>query len=740
MEFLRKINRPVPVFGTEGRIRRSGRITGWIVIIGLVWFLGWGMALNAAPLVIQQHDISLHLKLNSHEIQAVDRLKITPPNMPDATVILNKKFKVQKVYMEGKEITFKILKKVKAEDVGLIGVSEDNDYYARAQGIRFEIPDALHKRTELNIEITYRGEMYDTVSTSEFSRTTVKDQTIGIVGEEGVFLTPAGIYYPTVPEGMPIFRVSVALPSPYECVTEGRRTQRIESKDSIWTVWEGEHPSDGINVEAGKYVVGEYPHKDLMIYTYLFPADSGLASMYVPMIMEFMDIYEQRIGPYPYKKFALVENFFETGYGMPSWTLLGPNVMKMSFVMAVSLPHEILHNWWGNGVFVDYEQGNWCEGLTTYMANYFVKERESKEAAKEYRQDALREYASYVDKAEDYPLAKFVERHEAGDRAIGYGKSMMVFHGLRMMVGDDSFYEALRRVYAEKLFTKATWADFRTAFEWVKGEDLSWYFNQWVNRAGAPQISLGKVEKTADGPMFKVTAEINQTAPVFRLEVPVVVTTVKEMFRYTFDIDQAKQIVTLDVDSAPLTVAVDPDFDVFRRLDIREMPPTVARVYGDKNLLVVLPSSTTPSLDSAYQEVSKLLTRTGEATTVMDTKLTDKQIQEKSLFLLGSPKENLAFLKLGLSEERFKVSPVGMMIGETKYISPDVAVAVVTNHPMKPEKVVAFLFGMTPEGIKNAGDKLPHYGKYSWVTFKGVERWDRGTWEVTESPLKYTFK
>jgi len=185
---------------------------------------------------------------------------------------------------------------------------------------------------------------------------------------------------------------------------------------------------------------------------------------------------------------------------------------------------------------------------------------------------------------------------------------------------------------------------------------------------------------------------------------------------------------------------VDPDFDVFRRLDIQEMPPTIARVYGDKSLLVVLPSSTTLSLDSAYQEVAKLLTRTGEATTVLDSRLTNEQIKSNSLFLLGSPKENQAFLKLGLTEERFKVSPVGVMIGNTKYVSPDVAVAVVTNHPLKPEKVVAFLFGVTPDGIRNAGNKLPHYGKYSWVTFKGIERWDRGTWEVTESPLKYTFK
>jgi isochorismate hydrolase len=40
-----------------------------------------------------------------------------------------------------------------------------------------------------------------------------------------------------------------------------------------------------------------------------------------------------------------------------------------------SYPHEILHNWWGNGVFVDVQQGNWCEGLTAYLADHLLQEQ-----------------------------------------------------------------------------------------------------------------------------------------------------------------------------------------------------------------------------------------------------------------------------------------------------------------------------------------------------------------------------
>ena len=86
-------------------------------------------------------------------------------------------------------------------------------------------------------------------------------------------------------------------------------------------------------------------------------------------------MYRELVGAYPYSKFAVVENFWESGLGMPSFTLLGPRVIRLPFVWKSSLPHEIAHNWWGNGVFVDMRRGNWSEGLTAYLADHLIKEQ-----------------------------------------------------------------------------------------------------------------------------------------------------------------------------------------------------------------------------------------------------------------------------------------------------------------------------------------------------------------------------
>ena len=177
-------------------------------------------------------------------------------------------------------------------------------------------------------------------------------------------------------------------------------------------------------------------------------------------------MYRSLIGPYPYAKFALVENFWETGYGMPSFTLLGPSVIRFPFILTSSYPHEILHNWWGNSVFVDYGQGNWCEGLTAYLADHLIQEQRGTGAT--YRRNTLQKYRDYVTSGRDFPLTEFRSRHSAATEAVGYGKMLMGAHMLRLKLGDQKFVQFLQRFYREQRGKVATFADFRRVAEGVR--------------------------------------------------------------------------------------------------------------------------------------------------------------------------------------------------------------------------------------------------------------------------------
>ncbi len=103
-----------------------------------------------------------------------------------------------------------------------------------------------------------------------------------------------------------------------------------------------------------------------------------------------------------------------TGFGMPTLTYLGVEVLRLPFIRTTSLGHEVLHNWWGNGVYPDYAQGNWSEGLTTFMADYAYKERESDEAARDMRRGWLRDFAALAP-GQDAPSHELYLAYAWGD-------------------------------------------------------------------------------------------------------------------------------------------------------------------------------------------------------------------------------------------------------------------------------------------------------------------------------------
>ena len=108
----------------------------------------------------------------------------------------------------------------------------------------------------------------------------------------------------------------------------------------------------------------------LRLRTVFAPALGPLAKDYLDSVAGYIARYEAAIGPYPFEGFSVVSSPTPTGFGMPTLTYLGESVLRLPFIRHSSLGHEVLHNWWGNGVYPDYASGNWSEGLTTFMADY----------------------------------------------------------------------------------------------------------------------------------------------------------------------------------------------------------------------------------------------------------------------------------------------------------------------------------------------------------------------------------
>jgi aminopeptidase N len=304
--------------------------------------------------------------------------------------------------------------------------------------------------------------------------------------------------------------------------------------------------------------------------------DEALANKYLETPAQYTEMYRNLIGPYPYSKFALVENFWETGYGMPSFTLLGEQIIRFPFILHSSYPHELLHNWWGNSVYIDFDQGNWCEGLTAYMADHLIAEQRG--IAGQYRRSTLQNYSDYVDADSDFPLSQFISRDSPASSAIGYGKLLMVWDMLREKVGDKAFSRSLQQFYRDNKFKRVSFAEIQKAFESNYDKDLSSFFTQWIERKGAPELLLNIVEVDKNKNVFdlNISLEQLQAEDVFLLDIPLVVYHKNSVTKHRITMDKKKQKFSLTLKEEPLKVQVDPQFNLFRKLHYSEIPPSLS--------------------------------------------------------------------------------------------------------------------------------------------------------------------
>ncbi|MBE9529981.1 MAG: hypothetical protein IMF00_01805, partial [Proteobacteria bacterium] len=292
------------------------------------------------------------------------------------------------------------------------------------------------------------------------------------IDKENVFLMDN--WYPR-PNVLVEYDLAVTLPENFIATSESESVTIQKHGKTKTFDFKFNHPLDSLHLAAStRYVLKKDQYNNISIESYFFKEDAQLADTYIAYIKKYLAMYESMLTSYPYKRFAIVENMFPTGFSMPTFSLLGKQVVNLPFIVKTSLGHEILHQWFGNSIFIDFAFGNWAEGITTYLADYHYAALEGKDAA--YRKQILLDYDAYVNAGNAMAVSDFFSRRNKAQSTIGYGKSAMFFHGLRELYGEDSFFAAIREFIHENSFRKASWHDIQRAFEKVTGKKLNTYF------------------------------------------------------------------------------------------------------------------------------------------------------------------------------------------------------------------------------------------------------------------------
>ncbi|HZE88615.1 MAG TPA: M1 family aminopeptidase, partial [Verrucomicrobiae bacterium] len=485
--------------------------------------------------------------------------------------------------------------------------------------------------TDASIE--YAGAIDHPVTVGEEEYARGFSETPGTIEERGAYLAGATHWVPTFREALVTFDLVVdGLAPPWDVVSAGERTRHeTAASGERTTAWSSTHPVEEIHLVAGPWIESNDRAGSVPFAAFLREDDPALAVRYLDAGKRYLKMYEGILPRFPWPSFSLVENFWETGYGMPGFTLLGAKILRMPWILTSSYPHELLHNWWGNSVYVAPAGGNWSEGLTAYMADHLFAEQSGE--AETYRRTTLQKYADFVRGNADFPLAVFTSRRSAASEAVGYGKAMMLFHMVRRRVGDAVFLERLSRFAEERRYARASFKDLAEAFAGAGETDWPAFFETWTTRTGAPKLEISKAATGA----FTLDLEIRQTQAEdpFPLVVPVAITVagLDEPILKELPMSDRTAGASLDLPARPLRVAVDPSFDLMRRVDPLEVPPALSSVLGDEDPLFVIPARAEASEAKAWRDLAAAWTH-GHAPRVVTDAATAK-LPDGTVWILG---------------------------------------------------------------------------------------------------------
>lgn len=536
-------------------------------------------------------------------------------------------------------------------------------------------------------------------------------------GPGGSYLMGQAAWIPAMGEDWITYRLSVEVPASYRAVATGRLEEEVAGVTKNRAVFVADYPAEPPSLFAGPYEVQERREGGIRIRTYFHPELGSLAENYLRDAARYLVRFSGQVGPYPFRDFHIISAPVPVGLGFPNLTYIGRRILPLAFIRRRSLAHETLHNWWGNGVAVDYASGNWAEGLTTYMADYALEAGKGAEPAREMRLGWLRDYAA-LPPERDIPITAFTSRrHEAG-RVIGYNKVAFIFHMLRQELAEADFAKGLRLFWQQQRFQVAGWEKLRQAFEKASGRDLGWFFKQWLERVGAPRLRLGAVETWKEADAYRLRLTVRQDRPAYRLTVPVSIETRAGHERQLVVLQDAETTATLLLDEQPIAVHLDPDHDIFRRLLSAEAPPILRDVTLAANAVTMIVGE-----DAAMERLARQLAERLLDTPVRIAPAVPSEMAAAPLLIIGATSDVETFLA-GAGMAGTPETLVGRGTSRVWTARRD------SNLPL------LAIAADDIQALEALLRPLPHYGGKSYLVFDGRSAVDTGTWLVTDSPLK----
>lgn len=337
-----------------------------------------------------------------------------------------------------------------------------------------------------------------------------------------------------------------------------------------------------VSMVVGNYTKLEDKYKDTAIEYYVYPGSEEVSRKAFSKTPHMMELFESNFRyPFPYKRYAqtIVADFYLFA-GMENIT--ATTLADTYFLYENSdrnegtedlISHELAHSWFGNLVTCKNWSHLWLnEGFATFMEAVYTEQTEGHAAyLAKLKSDAISYFMAEA-YGKSHPLVhKYYNLSSDLFDATTYQKGAVVIHMLRKTVGDEIFWKAVNAYLNEFKYKAVETEDLQRVFEKVSGQNLSWFFDQWVYKAGFPML---KAKYVFNKKTQTLTLTLTQTQPnsvttpfVFRLPIDIQIVTSKGTRNEKIEMNKRTQMYTYKIDGDLQQVWVDKDSNLLRLLD-----------------------------------------------------------------------------------------------------------------------------------------------------------------------------
>ncbi|HTS90299.1 MAG TPA: M1 family aminopeptidase [Gemmatimonadales bacterium] len=393
-------------------------------------------------------------------------------------------------------------------------------------------------------------------------------------------------WFPTYdfPNDKMTWEMVATVPKGYTAVSNGALAQQRVNRDGTRTfAWRQDRPSASYLVSLIVAPLAKISDhwRQVPVDYYVYRSDTALARPLFRVTPDMIDVYSRLTGvSYPWAKYAqtTVADFFGGMENVSATTLVDwlPDArayVDRPWYRHILIPHELAHQWFGDYVTTANWANMWLnEGFAEFMPGQYWATKLGRAAGEDYYLDEYRQFLR-IDQRRRMPLASL------GSNNI-YPKGALVLEMLRKYLGDGPFWAGVHRYLEQHAYDVATSDDLRQAFLEATGQNLDWFWDQWVYGAGYPEFD---VTASYDSTGHSVSLDVKQVqqdtlaadstglryrvAEVFTMPVTIRVGTPSgDRIAHASLADREQTIVVPDVNEPPTMVIFDDGNGILKRL------------------------------------------------------------------------------------------------------------------------------------------------------------------------------